>query len=111
EVENRKFADGRKRALGSLARQCGSLLSRSKFPKNPGQRFGKSRRLGLMPLNYVVRSQVIDPDAPSPLMLPAVDGYQFLDKAKFPASFAAHVDAQKAVFMADSQVLWRAPAR
>jgi pimeloyl-ACP methyl ester carboxylesterase len=30
----------------------------------------------------------------------------FLDKAKFPASFAADVDAEKAAFMADSQVPW-----
>src|SRR5206468_8590579 len=32
--------------------------------------------------------------------------YLFLDKAKFPASFAADVDAEKAAFMADSQVPW-----
>jgi hypothetical protein len=30
----------------------------------------------------------------------------FLDKAKFPASFAADVEANKAAFMADSQVPW-----
>ena len=29
-----------------------------------------------------------------------------LDKAKFPASFAADVDAEKAAFMADSQLPW-----
>ena len=57
-----------------------------------------------MPLNYVVRSQVIDPGAPVPPILPPVDGCLFLDKAKFPASFAADVDAEKAAFMADSQV-------
>jgi pimeloyl-ACP methyl ester carboxylesterase len=34
------------------------------------------------------------------------DGYLFLDKAKFPASFAADVGAEKAAFMADSQVPW-----
>ena len=34
------------------------------------------------------------------------DGYLFLDKAKFPSSFAADVDAEKAAFMADSQVPW-----
>jgi pimeloyl-ACP methyl ester carboxylesterase len=33
-------------------------------------------------------------------------GYLFLDRAKFPASFAADVDAAKAAFMADSQVPW-----
>jgi pimeloyl-ACP methyl ester carboxylesterase len=30
----------------------------------------------------------------------------FLDKTKFAASFAADVDAEKAAFMADSQVPW-----
>ena len=30
----------------------------------------------------------------------------FLDKAKFAASFAGDVDAEKAAFMADSQVPW-----
>jgi pimeloyl-ACP methyl ester carboxylesterase len=30
----------------------------------------------------------------------------FLDKAKFPASFAGDVEAEKAAFMADSQVPW-----
>jgi hypothetical protein len=34
------------------------------------------------------------------------DGHVFLDKAKFPASFAADVVAEKTAFMADSQVLW-----
>ena len=51
------------------------------------------------------------PGAPVPPILPPVDGYLFLDKAKFPASFAADVDAEKAAFMADSQVPWRGPAR
>lgn len=35
-----------------------------------------------------------------------MDGYLFLDKAKFRASFAADVDEPKASFMADSQVPW-----
>jgi len=30
----------------------------------------------------------------------------FIDKEKFPASFAADVDAERAAFMADSQVPW-----
>jgi pimeloyl-ACP methyl ester carboxylesterase len=30
----------------------------------------------------------------------------FLDKSKFPASFAADVDPEKAAFLADSQVPW-----
>jgi len=46
------------------------------------------------------------PGAPVPPILPPQDGYLFLDKSKFPASFAADVDAEKAAFMADSQVPW-----
>jgi pimeloyl-ACP methyl ester carboxylesterase len=46
------------------------------------------------------------PGAPIPPILPPQDGYLFLDKAKFPASFAADVDVQRAEFMADSQVPW-----
>src|SRR5437660_79854 len=46
------------------------------------------------------------PGAPAPPILPPQDGYLFLDKAKFPASFAADVEAEKAAFMADSQVPW-----
>ena len=46
------------------------------------------------------------PGAPVPPILPPQNGYLFLDKAKFAASFAADVDAEKAAFMADSQVPW-----
>jgi pimeloyl-ACP methyl ester carboxylesterase len=46
------------------------------------------------------------PGAPVPPILPPQDGYLLLDKAKFPASFAGDVDAEKAAFMADSQVPW-----
>jgi pimeloyl-ACP methyl ester carboxylesterase len=46
------------------------------------------------------------PGAPVPPILPPQDGYLFLDKTKFSASFAADVDADKAAFMADSQVPW-----
>jgi pimeloyl-ACP methyl ester carboxylesterase len=46
------------------------------------------------------------PGAPVPPILPPKDGYLFLDRAKFPASFAADVDAERAAFMADSQVPW-----
>ncbi|HYR89404.1 MAG TPA: alpha/beta hydrolase [Terriglobia bacterium] len=46
------------------------------------------------------------PGAPVPPILPPQDGYLLLDKAKFPASFAADVDAEKAAFMADSQLPW-----
>jgi hypothetical protein len=41
-----------------------------------------------------------------PPILPPQDGYLFLDKAKFSASFAGDVDAEKAAFMAESQVPW-----
>src|SRR5260221_2903448 len=44
------------------------------------------------------------PGAPVPPILPPVDGFLFLEKAKFSAAFAADVDAEKAAFMADSQV-------
>jgi pimeloyl-ACP methyl ester carboxylesterase len=46
------------------------------------------------------------PGAPVPPILPPRDGYLFLDKARFPASFAADVDSAKAAFMADAQVPW-----
>jgi pimeloyl-ACP methyl ester carboxylesterase len=45
------------------------------------------------------------PDAPpSPIL--QQEGYLLLDKAKFHAAFAADVDADKAGFMAESQVPW-----
>src|SRR3984885_3321171 len=44
--------------------------------------------------------------APAPPILPPQDGYLFLDKAKFPAAFAADVSPDVASFMADSQVPW-----
>jgi len=46
------------------------------------------------------------PGAPVPPILPPQDGFLFLDRAKFAASFAADVDKAKAEFMADSQVPW-----
>jgi pimeloyl-ACP methyl ester carboxylesterase len=46
------------------------------------------------------------PGAPVPPILPPQNGYLLLDKAKFAASFAGDVDAEKAAFMADSQVPW-----
>jgi pimeloyl-ACP methyl ester carboxylesterase len=46
------------------------------------------------------------PGAPVPPILPPQDGYLFLDKAKFAASFAADVKPATAAFMADSQVPW-----
>lgn len=46
------------------------------------------------------------PGAPVPPILPPQDGYLLLDKTKFPVSFAADLDAEKAAFMADSQLPW-----
>jgi pimeloyl-ACP methyl ester carboxylesterase len=46
------------------------------------------------------------PGAPVPPILPPQDGYLFLDRTKFAESFAADVEAEKAAFMADSQVPW-----
>lgn len=55
-----------------------------------------------------VNSLIKDPPAGSPVppILPPVDGFLFLDREKFAASFAGDVDADKAAFMADSQVPW-----
>jgi pimeloyl-ACP methyl ester carboxylesterase len=44
--------------------------------------------------------------APAPPILPPQDGFLLLDRAKFAAAFAADVDAEKAAFLADSQVPW-----
>ncbi|PSJ61502.1 alpha/beta fold hydrolase [Pseudaminobacter soli (ex Li et al. 2025)] len=46
------------------------------------------------------------PGAPVPPILAPVDGFLFLDRAKFAASFAADVRPDLAKFMADSQVPW-----
>jgi pimeloyl-ACP methyl ester carboxylesterase len=46
------------------------------------------------------------PGAPVPPILPPRDGYLFLDRTKFAASFAADVEDDTASFMADSQVPW-----
>lgn len=46
------------------------------------------------------------PGAPVPPILPPVEGYLFLDRTKFRASFAADVGEAKAAFLADSQVPW-----
>src|SRR5918996_696958 len=45
-------------------------------------------------------------DAPVPPIMPPHDGYLFLDRTKFRASFAADVSPEAASFMADSQVPW-----
>ena len=46
------------------------------------------------------------PGAPVPPILPPQDGFLFLDKAKFAASFAADVKPDLASFMANAQVPW-----
>ena len=46
------------------------------------------------------------PGAPVPPILPPVDGFLFLDREKFHASFAGDVSDEEAAFMADSQVPW-----
>jgi hypothetical protein len=43
-------------------------------------------------------------DGPQPPILPPRDGFLFLDRDKFHASFAADLPAGLAAFMADSQV-------
>ena len=46
------------------------------------------------------------PGAPVPPILPPKDGFLFLDRDKFHASFAGDLSAEQAAFMADSQVPW-----
>ncbi|MFC8661001.1 alpha/beta fold hydrolase [Streptomyces sp. NPDC057199] len=46
------------------------------------------------------------PGAPVPPILPPQDGFLFLDREKFAASFAGDVPPEDAQFMADSQVPW-----
>jgi pimeloyl-ACP methyl ester carboxylesterase len=46
------------------------------------------------------------PGAPVPPILPPIDGFLFLDREKFHASFAGDVSDEEAAFMADSQVPW-----
>jgi pimeloyl-ACP methyl ester carboxylesterase len=50
------------------------------------------------------------PGAPVPPILPPQDGFLFLDRDKFHASFAGDVPAEQAAFMADSQVPWSVDA-
>jgi len=46
------------------------------------------------------------PGAPVPPILPPQDGFLFLDRDKFGASFAGDLPTKQAAFMADSQVPW-----
>ena len=45
-------------------------------------------------------------EGPQPPILPPTDGFLFLDRDKFHASFAGDLPADLAAFMADSQVPW-----
>jgi pimeloyl-ACP methyl ester carboxylesterase len=45
-------------------------------------------------------------DGPQPPILPPVNGYLFLERAKFHESFAADISDDDAAFQADSQVPW-----
>jgi pimeloyl-ACP methyl ester carboxylesterase len=47
-----------------------------------------------------------EPGAPVPPILPPVDGFLFLDRDRFHASFAADLPVAEAEFMADAQVPW-----
>lgn len=55
-----------------------------------------------------VSSLIADPPpgAPVPPILPPQDGFLFLDRGRFAASFAADVPEKLAAFMAASQVPW-----
>jgi len=55
-----------------------------------------------------VSSLIADPPpgAPAPPILPPQNGFLYLDRDKFAASFAADVPLDLAAFMADSQVPW-----
>jgi pimeloyl-ACP methyl ester carboxylesterase len=46
------------------------------------------------------------PGAPVPPILPPTNGFLFLDRNKFAASFAADLSPSDAAFMADSQMPW-----
>jgi pimeloyl-ACP methyl ester carboxylesterase len=46
------------------------------------------------------------PGAPVPPIQPPQDGFLLLDKAKFPAAFAADLSKARAEFMANSQLPW-----
>ena len=46
------------------------------------------------------------PGAPVPPILPPTNGFLFLDRDKFAASFAADLSPSAAAFMADSQMPW-----
>jgi pimeloyl-ACP methyl ester carboxylesterase len=47
-----------------------------------------------------------EPGAPAPPIVPPVDGFLLLDRARFPGAFAGDVQRDVAEFMADAQVPW-----
>jgi pimeloyl-ACP methyl ester carboxylesterase len=55
-----------------------------------------------------VNTLIADPPPGAPVLpiLPPQDGFLFLDRDKFHASFAGDIPAEEAAFMADSQVPW-----
>lgn len=55
-----------------------------------------------------VKTLIADPPpgAPVPPILPPSDGFPFLDREKFAASFAGDLPADEARFLADSQAPW-----
>jgi pimeloyl-ACP methyl ester carboxylesterase len=55
-----------------------------------------------------VNTLIADPPPGAPVLpiLPPQDGFLFLDREKFPASFAGDLSKEQAGFMADSQVPW-----
>jgi pimeloyl-ACP methyl ester carboxylesterase len=55
---------------------------------------------------WVATRSRASPGAPVPPIPPPQDGFLFLDREQFAASFAADVPARQAAFMADSQVPW-----
>jgi len=53
-----------------------------------------------------VNTLIAKPPDPVPPLLPPRDGFLFLDREQFAASFAPDVRPEQAAFMADSQVPW-----
>ena len=77
---------------GQPSQRCGARLYR-------GLRAGRGR-VGEHP------DRGSAPGAPVPPILPPQEGFLFLDREKFHASFAGDLSAEQAAFMADSQVPW-----
>jgi hypothetical protein len=80
-------------ALGSAAGSVSALVYIAAFAPDAGES---------------VESLIKDPPpgAPVPPILPPQEGYLFLDREQFAASFAGDVAPGLAAFMADSQVPW-----